>query len=617
MSTTGPGGGPTPPTDPGSPHGRLPYPPGFYRSIHHRLPPFAAVGILSVFIALLPFPNGALPEVVVGLVLFIVLTAVAMFVPWRRTPKWTWSLIPIGYIVVIALFRDAQGADRSALFTLYLLPVVWLAFYGRLGDLLAGLAAAILALVMPVVLIGTPDYPPYEWRMIVVSTAVGLLVALTIFNMVAHDRARVHLLQQRSLAADRSAQLASSAREQLDHVLSSATDTVIIEMDIRGRITFFSAGAERWLGYTSDEAVGMAIFQLGDPAELRARSDEIDEMLAVARGRVTSPRLGEESIWTYYRKDGTPRQASMVLTVRLQGDRAAGYVAVAHDVTEREQLAVERDRLWAAQREVTEALTEQNHQLRQLTQMKDDVVATVSHELRTPLTSIRGYLELLGDDEHSLTEEQRTLLGIIDRNAVQLLRVTEDLLHDPGGGAALRVHFVDVDLTTVAQDAIDSIGTQAAARDLQVALEAGAPVSIRGDVPRLRQLIDNLLANAVKFAPPSGHVAVRVDVLGSFAQLKVMNDGPPIPEPERDQIFERFYRLASSADRGIPGSGLGLAIAKAVAEAHEGTIDIVDTPGWPTTFRVLFPLLAPDVEPGGPGAPSAATEPERLGTSPA
>jgi len=159
----------------------------------------------------------------------------------------------------------------------------------------------------------------------------------------------------------------------------------------------------------------------------------------------------------------------------------------------------------------------------------------------------------------------------------------------------------------LAGEAIDSISTQAAARDLRLTLEAEQPVFIRGDAQRLRQLLDNLLANAVKFAPPGGHVTARVDALGSFAQVKVLNDGPPIPDTERDQIFERFYRLASSSDRGIPGSGLGLAIAKAVAEAHEGTIDIVDTDGWPTTFRVLFPLIE------DPGRPTPSTDsPARL-----
>ena len=81
-----------------------------------------------------------------------------------------------------------------------------------------------------------------------------------------------------------------------------------------------------------------------------------------------------------------------------------------------------------------------------------------------------------------------------------------------------------------------------------------------------------------------------VDNVDSYARVQVLDEGPGIPESERDQLFERFYRLASSTEMGVPGTGLGLAIAKSVAEAHEGFVDIVDTPGWSTTFRVFLPL---------------------------
>ena len=84
-----------------------------------------------------------------------------------------------------------------------------------------------------------------------------------------------------------------------------------------------------------------------------------------------------------------------------------------------------------------------------------------------------------------------------------------------------------------------------------------------------------------------------VDTTDSYGRVQVLDEGPGIPENEREQLFERFYRLASSAEMGVPGTGLGLAIAKSVAEAHEGFVDIVDTPGWSTTFRVYIPLRTP------------------------
>jgi signal transduction histidine kinase len=164
-------------------------------------------------------------------------------------------------------------------------------------------------------------------------------------------------------------------------------------------------------------------------------------------------------------------------------------------------------------------------------------------------------------------------------------------LSDPGGGHSLRHHFVNTDLALIATEAIDTMTSQAAARRIELSLVAHEPVVVNGDPDRLHQLFGNLLSNAVKFTPPGGRVMVRVGTLGHFARLEVLDDGPGIPAADRPQLFERFYRLATTADQGVPGTGLGLAIAKSVVEAHDGTVDIVDTPGWSTTFRVLLPLI--------------------------
>jgi signal transduction histidine kinase len=241
--------------------------------------------------------------------------------------------------------------------------------------------------------------------------------------------------------------------------------------------------------------------------------------------------------------------------------------------------------------------------------MKDDVVATVSHELRTPLTSIRGFVELLLEgDSANFTAEQARMLRIIDRNSLQLLRVAEDLLDDPSGGRGLRVNFVDLDVADLAREAVDAMTAQADVRRLLLSVTAPAPVVVRGDPARLHQLLANLLSNALKFSPPGGRIEVRVGTLGTFARLEVSDQGPGIPVEERAQLFERFYRLASAEAEGVPGTGLGLAIAQGVVEAHEGTIDVVDRPGWSTTFRVHLPLASP-AEPGTPTPTSGLATP--------
>jgi two-component system phosphate regulon sensor histidine kinase PhoR len=217
------------------------------------------------------------------------------------------------------------------------------------------------------------------------------------------------------------------------------------------------------------------------------------------------------------------------------------------------------------------------------------VVATVSHELRTPITSIRGFVELLLDGVEALTPEQVRMLRTIDRNSEQLQRVAEDLLSDPGAGRGLRVAFTEIDLHHLAEEAVDACQTSATTAGVSVSLVEGRVVPVFGDSGRLHQLLGNLLSNAIKFSPRGGRVQVEVDAIDNFARLQVMDDGPGVPESERPQLFERFYRSAAT-EVGVPGTGLGLAIAKSVAEAHEGFVDIADTPGWSTTFRVFLPM---------------------------
>jgi PAS domain S-box-containing protein len=566
------------------------FPPGFYGGAQVRLPLFALVAVGTVLIGLIPFPHGARHEIVIAGILFFSLVSAAFLLPWHRLPEWAWIIVPVGYMAVIALIRDAQGGHSSGLVIVYLLPVVWLALYGRRSHLIVGLFFMDLALLVPIILVRGPRYPTSDWRQVVVMAVVTTMVSLTVSAMVTRDRAYVTDLAQQSRLARRSANDAGSARDRLETLLRAATGSAIMGVDPTGTVTFFSAGAEQMLGYSASEVVGVrSIADFIDPAQINERRQTIDSMRsALAPGDAEAV---SEVPWTATRQDGQQRRC--VVRVRAlpgAGGAGAGYVVVAIDVTEREELASERERLYAIQKEVTQSLVEQNNRLRELTQMKDDVVATVSHELRTPITSIRGFVELLLDGVDSFTPDQNRMLRTIDRNSEQLQRVAEDLLADPGGGHGLRVAFTELDLRHLAEDAVEACLTSATTAGVTVELVAGTAVPVFGDVNRLHQLLGNLLSNAIKFSPPKGRVQVEVDLVDNFARMQVRDQGPGIPQEERAQLFERFYRLAAATEMGVPGTGLGLAIAKSVAEAHEGFVDIVDSPNWSTTFRVFLPL---------------------------
>jgi PAS domain S-box-containing protein len=567
----------------------------FYGSAQVRLPQYTLVAVGTVLIGLIPFPHADRHETVVAGILFFSLISAAFLLPWERLPDWAWLIVPIGYMAVIAIIRDAQGGSDSGLVIVYLLPIVWLALYGRRSHLFVGLFFMDLALLAPVIVVGRPKYPPSDWRQVVVMAVVTTLVSYTVSTMVSRDRAFVGDLAQQSRLARRSAAEAESAKNRLETLLRAATGSAIMGVDPAGTITFFSAGAELMLGYSAAEVVGTrSIADFIDPAQIDERRQAIDSIRSATSS--ADPEKVAEVPWTATRQDGQQRRC--VVRVRALpggGGAGAGYVVVAIDVTEREDLASERERLYAIQKEVTQSLVEQNNRLRELTQMKDDVVATVSHELRTPITSIRGFVELLLDGVDTFTPDQIRMLRTIDRNSGQLQRVAEDLLSDPGAGHGLRVTFSELDLRQLADEAVEGAQTTATTAGVTVMLASGSTIPVFGDANRLHQLLGNLLSNAIKFSPYGGKVEVKVDLIDTFACLQVRDQGPGIPAADREQLFERFYRLAAATEMGIPGTGLGLAIAKSVAEAHDGFIDIVDTPEWSTTFRVFLPVGTPAV----------------------
>ena len=206
----------------------------------------------------------------------------------------------------------------------------------------------------------------------------------------------------------------------------------------------------------------------------------------------------------------------------------------------------------------------------ELTRTKDDFLALVSHELRTPLTSIISHTELLLTDADAITGDNRLLLESVDRNALALRRIVTDLLDLAGlesGNVAL--DLAPVDLVEVVTAAVRAAGEP---NEVKIELDAPPVLAVSGDVKRLRELVDQLLSNAVKSSPDGGAVQVRLERVGERAQLTVADAGIGIPEADRPRLFQRFFRSSSATAGGLPGTGLGLTLVRAIAERHGGTI---------------------------------------------
>jgi signal transduction histidine kinase len=227
--------------------------------------------------------------------------------------------------------------------------------------------------------------------------------------------------------------------------------------------------------------------------------------------------------------------------------------------------------------------------------LKDRTLALISHDLRSPLTSIRGYVELLLDEESGpLQENQRRCLEVVRRNADRLDRQIGDLLLAASlAEGRLQLHRSAVDVARVVMEAAETAGPQAAGRGIRLEAASQSMPLVEADGARLAQVLDNLISNAIKYTPDGGRVDVRAERDDDEVVLSVSDTGIGLTAGERAAIFEPFYRSAAVKERGIKGTGLGLVIVKAVAEAHGGSVAVESEPGAGSTFTVRLPAAVP------------------------
>jgi len=223
-------------------------------------------------------------------------------------------------------------------------------------------------------------------------------------------------------------------------------------------------------------------------------------------------------------------------------------------------------------------------------------LADASHELRTPLTSIRGYSELFDRGARDRPEDLATSMRHIREEANRMSVLVDDLLLLARLDRERPVALDQVDLSAIVTAAVDAARLRAPAR--VIGLEAPGPIAVVGDADRLRQVVDNLLSNAVTHTPEGSPVDVRVSTETATACLEVSDRGPGIALDEQAHIFEPFHRADQTRARATGGVGLGLSIVSAIAHAHGGTVGVVSDPASDNgtsgaTFWVRIPLASP------------------------
>jgi two-component system OmpR family sensor kinase len=240
-------------------------------------------------------------------------------------------------------------------------------------------------------------------------------------------------------------------------------------------------------------------------------------------------------------------------------------------------------------------------------------IADASHELRTPLTTIRGFAELYRQGAARQPEQVQGLIKRIEDEAARMGLLVEDLLLLARLDEERPLERAPVELRVLAVDAVSAARAVAPERDVSLEVAEGAgELTVLADESRLRQVIGNLVTNALTHTPAGTPVGIRLASAGPEAVLEVIDSGPGLSQEQAERVFERFYRADSARTRraaraGSPasGAGLGLAIVAALVAAHGGRVEVASTPGEGATFRVILPRVSvPENAASSPIAPS-------------
>jgi two-component system, OmpR family, phosphate regulon sensor histidine kinase PhoR len=350
-------------------------------------------------------------------------------------------------------------------------------------------------------------------------------------------------------------------QERLEAILRGMVEGVLVT-DLAGTVVLLNARARELLGMPPDTGgQGRPLVELTRDPRLQALAREL--------------RAGAPVVTRDVTLEGGDGRTLHVNAARLSAadGEAFGFVLVLHDVTE----------------------------LRRLEVIRRDFVANVSHELRTPLTAIKGYAETLlgpaGDDR----ETARRFLAVIDRHSERLGRLTDDLLALSDlelGRTPLRVAAVTV---AAAIDDVFQILSDRAGRArvrLSADVAAGTP-PVLADGDRLRQVLINLVDNAIKYTPAGGLIVARAAALEAgedpaAVEIAIRDTGIGIPTQDLPRLTERFFRVDKARSRAAGGTGLGLAIVKHIVQLHGGRLEIESTVGHGTTVRVVLPAAQLD-----------------------
>ena len=376
--------------------------------------------------------------------------------------------------------------------------------------------------------------------------------------------------RKRTEEARRQAEQALLAAELRFRSLTQSTADAILSADSHGNILSWNNGAEKMFGYREEELLGRSVTMIM-PAKYR---EAYGHGLARRRAGGEAPVVGKTIELWGLRKNGTefPLELSLSAWTTADGELYGGII---RDITDRRKTAAE--------------LAQARDAALESTRLKSEFLANMSHEIRTPMNAIIGLSSLLLDTE--LNAEQRDFAETVHQSAEALLVLANDILDFSKIEAGkLDLDIVEFDLRQLVEECMQTNAERADRKGLELAclMPDSVPTSLRGDPVRLRQVLLNLVGNAIKFTA-RGEVSVRVDRLDAESdaatiRFEVVDTGIGVPAAARKRIFNSFTQADGSMTRKYGGTGLGLAISKQLVDLMGGEIGFESEPDKGSTF---------------------------------
>jgi signal transduction histidine kinase/DNA-binding response OmpR family regulator len=358
------------------------------------------------------------------------------------------------------------------------------------------------------------------------ETDVKMLAALAEYAIVAIENANLysHISQEHN---------------KLESILAQIEDGVIV-IDHDQRVVLVNQVAQSIFNLTGKSAVGMAFNDVFTQAELI--------------------ELMSSGIGTGYSRGEINAEDGRVFSAYMTDIPSLGLAIAMHDITH----------------------------LKKLDQIKSDFVNTVSHDLRSPLTAILGFSELI-ERAGPINNTQRDFIHRVQASVQNITSLVDDLLNLGRIEAGFDTRKENVALDQIIRYAVDNFRKRVADRGQNLVLDIPPIVSpVFANPIQMRQLVENLLDNAIKFTPAGGLITIRAGVAQNQVVVQFMDTGVGIPASDLPYIFDKFYRSSSSGD--VPGTGLGLSIVRSIVENHNGRIWVDSTNGVGSTFTVVLPL---------------------------